>query len=172
MPKKILVAYASRHAATQGVAEAVGKTLAEGGAKVDVLPMANVSDLAAYDAVVAGSAIQAGAWLPEAMDWVRAHRPDLARKPFAAFQVCITMAMKNPAYRDGCKVWMQPLRDLVRPASEGFFAGVLDLKKIRSLSQRLQFRISVWMGIWSEGDHRDWEAIRTWAEGLRPVLAA
>jgi len=26
------------------------------------------------------------------------------------------------------------------------------------------------MGIWKKGDHRDWNAIRTWAEGLRPLL--
>jgi len=33
-----LVTYASRLGATHGVAEAIGKTLAEGGASVDVLP--------------------------------------------------------------------------------------------------------------------------------------
>jgi hypothetical protein len=25
-------------------------------------------------------------------------------------------------------------------------------------------------GIWTEGDHRDWEAGSAWAEGLRPML--
>ena len=39
MPDKILVTYASRHASTAGVAEAIGKTLSEKGANVDVLPM-------------------------------------------------------------------------------------------------------------------------------------
>jgi FtsH-binding integral membrane protein len=28
----------------------------------------------------------------------------------------------------------------------------------------------VLFGIWKEGDHRDWEAIRAWAESLRPQL--
>jgi hypothetical protein len=34
----------------------------------------------------------------------------------------------------------------------------------------LKFRMSVMFGIWKEGDHRDWNAIRTWAESLHPLL--
>ena len=71
MSQKILVTYASRTGSTVGVAEAIGKTLIEGGAQVDVLPMKEVTDLSAYRAVVAGSAIQAGHWLPEAMRYYR-----------------------------------------------------------------------------------------------------
>ena len=32
------------------------------------------------------------------------------------------------------------------------------------------FRLSVMFGVWSEGDHRDWDAIRAWAESIRPLL--
>ena len=60
MPDRILVTYASRAGSTRGVAEAIGKTLAESGAQVDVRRMQDVNDLAPYRAVVAGSAIQAG----------------------------------------------------------------------------------------------------------------
>ncbi len=55
---RILVTYASRAGSTGGVAEAIGKALAEGGAQVDVRRMQAVSDLAPYRAVVAGSAIR------------------------------------------------------------------------------------------------------------------
>src|SRR5512139_3569288 len=95
MPDKILVTYASRAGSTAGVAEAIGKTLSEKGAQVDVIPMADVKDLSPYEAVVAGSAIRAAKWLPEAVRFIQTHRSTLAQKPFAMFTVCITLAMSN-----------------------------------------------------------------------------
>jgi menaquinone-dependent protoporphyrinogen oxidase len=169
---KILVTYASRLGATAGVAEAIGKTLAEGGALVDVLPVHTVKDLAPYRAVVAGSAIRGGQWLPEAMQFVRTHQAALSQKPFAAFLVCMTLAMPKGDYREHVATWLEPVRLLVKPVSEGLFAGALDISKVPSFGDRLKFRLSVAMGVWSEGDHRDWGAIRAWAESLRPLLLA
>ena len=172
MTVKILVTYASNTGWTVGVAEAIGKTLAENGAKVDVLPMRNIKDLSLYDAVVAGSAVNGGAWLPEAMQFVRRHQAELKRKPFAAFLVCMTLTMKNGGqYRGHVSSWLDPVRALVRPVSEGLFAGGLDIRKIPSFSDRLKFRLSVLFNVWKEGDHRDWDAIQNWARELKPLLA-
>ena len=170
MSNRILVAYASRTGTTASVAEAIRKTLAESGALVDVRPMAEVKDLAPYQAVVAGSAIQGKQWLPEAMQFMQTHPAALRQRPFAAFLVCMTLAMKKGDYRDEVGAWLQPVRSLGPPVSEGLFAGALDLSKVPSWRDRLMFRISVAMGVWSEGDHRDWEAIRAWAESLGPLL--
>ncbi len=171
MSDKILVTYATRAGSTAGVAEAIGKTLAEGGAQVDVLPMNDVKDLAPYQAVVAGSAIREGKWLPEAMQFVQTHRAALTQKPFAAFLVCMTLAMPKGDYREHVATWLEPVRALVKPVSEGLFAGVLDISQVSSFSAKVKFWLSVAMGVWKEGDHRDWNAIRTWAEGLRPLLS-
>ena len=171
MSSKILVAYASRAGSTAGVAEAIGKTLGESGAPVEVRLMKDVTDLAPYRAVVAGSAIQGGKWLPEAMQFMQTHQAALARKPFAAFLVCMTLSM--PAadkYRQGVADWLNPVRALVKPVSEGLFAGALDIGKVPSFGDRLKFRLSVAFGVWSEGDHRDWNAIRAWADSVRPLL--
>jgi menaquinone-dependent protoporphyrinogen oxidase len=173
MSSKILVTYASRFGATTGVAQAIGKTLAELGSLVDVLPMNAVKDLSPYQAVIAGSAINGGAWLPEGLEFVRAHRAELQRKPFAAFLVCMTLSMKNgEQYRSHVATWMEPVRAMVPPVSEGLFAGVLDISKIPSFSDRLKFQLSVLFGAWKQGDHRNWEAIHAWAVHLHPLLAS
>jgi menaquinone-dependent protoporphyrinogen oxidase len=172
MSNKILVTYASRCGSTAGVAEAIGTTLAENGTEVDVSPMHDVIDLTPYGAVVAGSAIHEHQWLPEALAFTQTHQVELNRKPFAAFLVCMTMALKNEQWREQANVkdWLAPVRTFVRPMSEGLFAGALDISKVSSFSDRLKFRISVWSGVWSEGDHRDWDAIRAWASELAVKL--
>ncbi|CAG0947425.1 menaquinone-dependent protoporphyrinogen oxidase [Anaerolineae bacterium] len=171
MSDKILVTYASRIGSTAGVAEAIGKTLTDNGAQVDVRRMEEVTDLTPYAAVVAGSAIRGKQWLPEAMQFMRTHQAALRQKPFAAFLVCMTLAMKNgEKYRPHVAAFLDPVRAAVRPVSEGLFAGALDIGKLPSFSDRLKFRLSVLFGVWQEGDHRDWKAIRDWADGLRPLL--
>lgn len=133
--------------------------------------MQNVTDVTIYKAVIAGSAIQAGKWLPEAMDFIQTHKSDLKQRPFAAFLVCMTLAMpKGESYRDTVSGWLKPVRDIVTPVSEGLFAGILDIKKIPSFGDRLKFRISVMFGVWKEGDHRDWDKVQTWAKNLKAVI--
>ena len=171
MSNTILVTYASRLGATAGVAEAIGKTLTDNGAQVEVRRMDEVTDLTPYSAVVAGSAIRDKQWLPEARQFMQTHQAALRQKPFAAFLVCMTLAMKDgEKYRPHVATWLDPVRALVKPVSEGLFAGVLDIGKVSSFSERLSFRVSVLFGVWKEGDHRDWNAIRDWAARLRPVL--
>ena len=143
MTKRILVTYASQTGFTQGVAELIGETIADENLKVDVLPMKDVKDVSEYQMVVAGSGIQAGEWLPEAMEFIRKNRTELTRKPFAAFLVCMTLTMKDgDKYRSHVKEWMQPVKALVPTISENMFAGGLDIKKIPSFSDRMKFRLS------------------------------
>jgi menaquinone-dependent protoporphyrinogen oxidase len=168
---KVLVTYASRTGTTAEVAEAIGKTLAADGAQVDVVPMKDIKDLAPYRAVVAGSAIRKSKWLPEAEQFLKTHRATLAQKPFAEFTVCITLAMSNDEqYRSVVAKWVEPVRSLVKPLSEGYFAGMLDFSKLPMNLDTLQLRATVAMHIFPSGDRRDWNAIRTWAESLRPLL--
>jgi menaquinone-dependent protoporphyrinogen oxidase len=170
MTNKILVAYASRLGSTARIAEVIGQSLTYSDAVVEVRPVKEVTDLSPYCAVVVGSAIHAGGWLPEAMQFLQTHRAALTQKPCATFLVCMTLAMRNGQYLEHVATWMEPVRALVKPVSEGLFAGVLDIRKMPSFSDRLKFRLSVALGVWAEGDHRDWDAIRAWAERIYPLL--
>ena len=171
MNDKILVTYSTRTGSTKGVSECIGKTLSDLGECVDVLPMQGIEDLSHYKVVIAGSPIQAGKWLPEAFDFINTHRNDLNEKPFAAFLVCMTLAMpKGQYYRETVSSWLDPVRRLVNPIDVGLFKGTLDVKKIPSFSDRFKFHISVLLGIWKEGDHRDWVSIQNWSENLKSHL--
>jgi menaquinone-dependent protoporphyrinogen oxidase len=167
MNNKILVTYASQAGSTMSVAEAIAKTLAESGAEVDVRAMKEVDDLTPYRAVVAGSAIHGGKWLPEAMHFLQAKRAELSRMPFAAFMVCITLGRKDAdKLRVGVADWMAPVRSQVKPISEGLFAGCLDFSKLPVTGNTLGLRLAVALGALPGGDHRDWNAIRNWANDL------
>ncbi len=77
MMKKVLVAYATAAGSTGGVAEMIGKTLAETGIAVDVCPVQSATHLEDYAAVVLGSAIHGGKWLPEAVTFLQANQSRL-----------------------------------------------------------------------------------------------
>lgn len=188
MTRKILVSYASRTGTTAEVAEAIRRVLTpsppihgrppdnehlgQEALEVDVLPMQEVKDLSPYDAVIAGSAIRAARWLPEAMQFIRAHQSVLRHKPFAMYTVCITLAMSNgEQYRQGVRDWTAPVRAIVQPLSEGLFAGMIDFRKLPFNWETLKLRATVAMGIFPRGDHRDWNAVRLWAESLKPMLS-
>lgn len=169
MPDTILVTYATRSGSTAGVADAIGQALTDNGHPVEVLPVQDVQDLSPYRAVIAGSAIYMDGWLPEAMKFLKRHQAELAQKPFAAFLVCIALAVQGDsrrakAQRDA-EGYMKPVRKLVPPISEGLFAGELDLGK-QPLIYRVIFRPIMWYRNLKQGDYRDWDAIRSWADDL------
>ena len=172
MTNTILVTYASKAGSTGGVAQAIGQSLADGSAQVVVRPMREVSDLSPYQAVVAGSAIRAGRWLPEARQFVQNHQAALAQKPFAAFLVCLTLAQPSADALQKAAAYLDPVRALVKPASEGLFAGVVDFGKLPVVPEGLIMRAILASSHMEAGDYRDWNAIRAWAVDLKPKLAA
>jgi hypothetical protein len=88
------------------------------------------------------------------------------------YTVCITLAMLNgEQYRKAVAEWTAPVRAIVPPLSEGLFAGRLDFTKLPVDWDTLKLRATVAMGIFPRGDHRDWSAIRAWAESLKPMLS-
>jgi menaquinone-dependent protoporphyrinogen oxidase len=81
----ILVAYASKHGATQGIAERIGATLQRLGHAVEVQPIDAVAQVEPYEAVVIGSAVYYGSWLKDATEFVSHYTATLAQRPVWLF---------------------------------------------------------------------------------------
>lgn len=161
MNNRILIAYASKAGSTAEIAAKIGESLSNQGQAVDVLPVAKVKDLSQYSSVVLGSAIRIGQILPEAMKFLQANQAALAQKKFSAFIVCLTLKDDTEENRQTVNAYLDPVRALVKPSSEGLFAGVLNTGKL-PLFERLMIRVMKA----PEGDYRDWGAIQSWAGSL------
>jgi menaquinone-dependent protoporphyrinogen oxidase len=168
MSNSILVVYGTWAGSTAEVADVIGKTLAEGGAKVDVKPVESVKSLAGYHALVIGSAIRIGKVKPEVLDFVKNHQSELKGIPTAYFVVCMTMKDDTPGNHKTVDAYLDPLREQVRPVDVGLFAGKMDYSKL-GLFARIAVKYFVKV---PEGDFRDWNAIKAWSKALLPKLTA
>lgn len=159
----VLVAYASKHGATQGIAEAIAEQLRVRGLTVDAVPAASDTDLAAADAVVLGSAIYAGFWRDEAVDFAHAHKGVLAALPVWLFS-------SGPLGEDVEDEEKQPrqLEEIARdlqPNEHKMFFGALDRSKLGFGERMIVKAVKA-----PDGDFRDWDAIRAWADQIAAAL--
>lgn len=161
MTQRTLVTYASKAGSTAEVAARIGETLAKRGAAVDVLPIGKVTDLTPYSTVVVGSAIRMGRVMPEAKSFIEKNQAALQKKSFSTFVVCLTLKDDTAENRTAVAAYLDPVRALVKPASEGLFAGVLNPNKIGLLDRLIMMAMKT-----PEGDFRKWDQITAWAEGV------
>jgi menaquinone-dependent protoporphyrinogen oxidase len=161
MMNRILVAYATRYGSTAEVAQAIGERLRQRGEAVDVYPVEEVTDVSGYRAVVVGSAIRIGQWLPAAVQFVEKHREALRAVPTAFFTVHLMALDDSEASQQHRAAYLAPVHAIVTPQHEAFFAGKVDLRQL-NLGERLMTR-AVRSPV---GDLRDWEAIHAWADQL------
>jgi len=168
MPDKILIAYATRCGATSEVARHIGRVLSEAGAMVEVHPVKEVDDLGPYQAVIVGSAIRAGRWLPEAVRFVKRHAAALSQLPVAYFVVCLTMKDDTPEHRSTVNSYLDPVRQQVpevQPLDVGLFAGAMTYTQLPIVARLMAKAVKA-----PQGDFRDWPAVTSWASGLPSVL--
>ena len=159
--RKILLAYATRFGSTQEVAETIAATLREAGLEVDTQLMQDVKTLDDYAAVMLGAAIYNARWHPAAHQFLTQHRESLGQCPVAIFALG-PLSTSGAAMRRSRGQLDRELEKYpwLKPVAVEMFVGKLDPSKL-GFFERLGTTAS---------DHRDWEAIRAWANALPAQL--
>lgn len=155
----VLVAYASKHGSTQGIAERITEKLRQMGKEAEARSVDTVKDPGSYEAFVIGSAIYYGTWLKEATEWVHQNQAVLAGRPVWLFS-------SGPLGTEVKDTEQQPremaeFQKLIKPRDHRVFFGSLDHNKL-SFTERMVLKAVRA----HEGDYRDWEAIDAWAESI------
>jgi menaquinone-dependent protoporphyrinogen oxidase len=165
----VLVAYASRHGATEGIAARIAGRIADAGTAVDLCRVDAIESVDAYDAVVFGAPVYDRSWPPEADRFVDRHGDLLAARPLWLFSVG---AFGDTKRLIGSLTHEEPkrigeVRSAVSPREYRVFQGVIR-------KQQWPFWSRVLFHVFGGrlGDHRDWRVIDAWADQIALALAA
>jgi len=167
MTARVLVAYATKYGATQGIAQALADTLLQAGMRAELKPAAEVDDVSGYDAVVLGSAVYAGSWLPAAADFLKHHAANLARCPTWLFSSGPTGEGDPVSLMRGWRFpeALKPLLETIHPRDVAFFHGAIWLERL-NVAERLIIKALKA----PTGDYRDWTAVRAWGQAIAAAL--
>jgi menaquinone-dependent protoporphyrinogen oxidase len=159
----ILVTYASKHGSTEGIARRIADRLTATGRPAEAHPVNSVEGLEGYDAVILGSAVYAGSWMKEAVEFARTNEEMLTRVPVWLFS-------SGPLGQDVEDTEEQPrqlpdLRDRVHPRGHIVFFGSLDVASLGFAERMIVKAVKA-----PAGDYRDWDAIDAWADEIDAFL--
>ncbi|HOU15062.1 MAG TPA: flavodoxin domain-containing protein [Anaerolineae bacterium] len=161
MQNAVLVTHATRAGSTAEIAAVIGETLAERGFHVDVKSIKSQPSLDGYTAVILGSAIRMGNWLPEMVKFIQANQAALAAMPTALFTVHMLNTGEDADSRAAREAYTASVRALLPDAENVFFTGLMDFSRLSPLDRFISGMVKA-----VEADHRDWDAIRRWAEAV------
>lgn len=173
---RVLVAYATRHGATAGIAERVAAALTADGLSAEAKPVEEVKAVEPYDAVVLGGAAYMFHWLKPAVTFARRHRKQLEARPVWLFSSgplgtdVVDKDGKNVLEATRPKEFDE-LTKLLHPRGEQVFFGAYDPDaRPVGLGERFVHHMPAARDALPAGDFRDWQAIDAWAAEIAAEL--
>lgn len=164
MPMKALVTAASRHHATDDIADAIATGLRDREIDAESRRIEEVSDVDSYGAVVLGSAVYLGRWLPEARRFATIHASALSSMPVWLFSSG-PVGPPDHLVPPGEAADVPVLRQLTRARGHRTFPGRLDMKGLHFTERAMARTIHA-----PDGDSRDWEAVEGFAGEIADAL--
>ncbi|WP_448630016.1 flavodoxin domain-containing protein [Cellulomonas soli] len=158
----VLVAVASRHGGTWEIGDVVAEVLRGRGHVVDVRAPEDVTTVAGYDAVVLGSAVYLAHWMPTARELAERCHDELVSRPVWLFSSGLAT---QPANSANSPHEIAALRERLGARGHRHFRGRLD-RAVLSFAERAVIA----GGRAREGDHRDMDAVASWAGDIADAL--
>ena len=158
MSNRILVTYATKAGSTAEIASKIGEHLSERGFQVDVINVKSKPDPKEYQAVILGSCIRMGGWLPEMLDYIKANQFALNSTQSALFTVHMLNAGDDEASKTARNAYMDKVRALMPGTDEVYFLGAMDFSKLSMLDRLISKMVKA-----EESDQRDWDKIKSWS---------
>jgi menaquinone-dependent protoporphyrinogen oxidase len=182
-----LIVFASRHGATQGIAEHIGRTLKTEGIDAVVIPAADAPDPRNYDAVVVGSGVYMGSWLGDGIEYLERHAETLQGRPTWLFSSgpIPGSSKEQPAEEDryggalgpedgpgsGGRKRIEAVAESIGVRDHRIFKGAFDPSDPpKAMSERLARMLPAMKKILPEGDFREWDVIEAWAREIAPKI--
>jgi menaquinone-dependent protoporphyrinogen oxidase len=162
---RVLVTFASKHGSTEEIAAAIADRLTEHGQDAEARSVSDVGELAGVDAVVLGSAIYAGSWMKEAVEFVHRHAEPLAERSvwlFSSGPLGDEVDDEEPQPHQ-----LREIEGIVGPVEHRIFFGALDRSKLGFAERMIVKAVKA-----PDGDYRDWDEIRAWADAIAGDLAS
>jgi menaquinone-dependent protoporphyrinogen oxidase len=159
----IVVAYASKHGSTEGIAQAIATRLRYRDLDAKAVSVHDLIDLDAAEAVVLGSAVYAGSWIKDAVRFAEHHADRLRTIPVWLFS-------SGPLGEEVKDEEEQPrqlgaLRASIAPREHRVFFGALDIETLSFGERMIVKAVHA-----PAGDFRDWDAINAWADAIADDL--
>lgn len=175
---RVLVVYASRHGATEGIAERIAAGLADAGLDAAALPASDVRSVGDYDAFVIGSAVYMFHWMKEATRFVKRHRETLAARPVWLFSsgplgTDLVDDEGKDVLEEAEPKDLDELEEMVHPREHRVFFGAWDPEAPPAgMAERFLKMMPASRDALPAGDFRDWPAIDEWAAAIARHLQA
>lgn len=171
----VLVTFATKHGGTAGIAERIAERLRAGGLDVAVQPVKQVRDVAAYDAIVLGSALYMFHWMGAARSFAAHNHGALSGKPLWLFSSGPIEAVVKQG-RDSLEVSgpreIDTLRRLNPRDHQVFFGAWSRTYRPSGLMERFVNMMPAARAAFPDADLRDWPRIEAWADGIAADIRA
>ncbi len=172
---RVLVAYASKHGATAGIADRVAERIAASGIEAESVEVTKVRNVSDYDAYVVGSAVYMSRWMKEAARFVNSHGDDLADKPLWLFS---SGPLGEDLIDDKGRDVFESSRPkdfdelkALSPVDERVFFGAYDPEApAKGMAEKLMKKMPASARTLPVGDFRDWDAIDAFADEVVDAL--